>query len=96
MTITDTFDKNVLQMADPVLVQGDKANLWQHMKLYYGDYQDQADVGGISVSYTDTSDGFTVNINGLPKNADGQFYQNYRIYYYLQVKDDVDLVKHRR
>ena len=91
VTVTDKFDTSILKLVDPYVARGDHANLYEHMVLYGGDYTDQADKKPTPVLHTDTADGFSITIDELPKNDDGQFYQNYKIVYYLQLKDGVDL-----
>ena len=91
VTVTDSFDTSILKLVDPYVARGDHANLYEHMVLYGGDYTDQADKKPTPVLHTDTADGFSITIDELPKNDDGQFYQNYKIVYYLQLKDGVDL-----
>lgn len=90
LTIEDKFDTSILKVADPVLVKSDKASIRQHMKIYGGTYPGETPYGESPVSYTETEDGVIINAS-VPKDADGNFYRHYKIVYYLQVKDGVDL-----
>ncbi len=84
LTVTDTFDTNILKVADHT------QSGWNQMVIYGGDQYNQ-DKGPSSVSYTDTTDGITLTANTIPMQDDGTPYSYYRIYYYLQLKDGIDL-----
>ncbi|MDO4803268.1 MAG: SpaA isopeptide-forming pilin-related protein [Lachnospiraceae bacterium] len=92
-TIEDKFDTSILKVADPELVKGGAANLYRHMYICGGDRPGQVfeNETKTPISYTETPEGVTLNVASIPKHEDGSYYRHYRIIYFLQVRDGVDL-----
>ena len=84
LTVTDDFDTSILKVADPISGQ-------PQMVIYGDDNPGGQYQGETPVSYTDTVDGITIIAPTIPTHDDGSYYPYYRIHYYLQLKDGVDL-----
>ena len=83
LEITDTFDTDLLEVAT-------SGTDWQHMIICGGNQYSQGE-GRYPVTYSESADGVILTANSLPKQANGEFYPYYKITYYLQLKDGVDL-----
>ena len=87
VSIKDTFDTGILEV-DTNTAGTDRG--WYHMMIFGGNQYGQSS-GRTPVTYTDETDGITITANAVPKQTDGSYYPYYRIYYYLKLKDGVDL-----
>ena len=85
ITITDSFNKNLLEVATGTDVP------YEHMRIFGGTQNSQI-YGKIPVSYADTDDGIVITVSNVPKQENGLYYGYYRIDYYLRLKDGVDLM----
>ena len=84
VVITDTFDTDYLEFNKI----GD--NRWEARAYIAAAEQKHQLNGGIApyaATAVTTEDGIIITANDLPKKANGHFYEYYRIYYSLKVKD---------
>ena len=88
INLTDTFDTDILRVYTGE--DQDPTKEWYHMHMWGGSQYSQ-DFGRTPVHYTDTANGITITANSVPKDAAGNYYPYYKIIYYLELEDDVDL-----
>ena len=84
LIIDDVFDTDKLQVAESM------ASDYRHFTIWGGNQYSQGD-GATSVNYSDTSTGLQITADSLPKQSNGEFYSYYKIQYFLELKDGVDL-----
>lgn len=81
VSITDTFDRNILEVDT-------------NKSIYiYGGNQYYQGSGQTPVMYSDTSTGILLTADPVPMDSSGNYYPYYRITYYLKLKEGVDLEK---
>lgn len=83
VVIEDTFDTEFLKYNG----LGNQYNKWQYIAAAEQKHNLNGGVKGYQIQVTETSDGIIITADNLPKKDNGSFYEYYRIYYRLQVKD---------
>lgn len=83
VVIEDTFDTEFLKYNG----LGNQYNKWQYIAAAEQKHNLNGGVEGYQIQVTETSDGIIITADNLPKKDNGSFYEYYRIYYRLQVKD---------
>ena len=89
INVTDFFDTSIFELVSEQ--EASQGNLYMHLTLGGGDYPGQADHGRISVLHSDVDGGVMFTTTTMPKNNDGNYFYNYKITYYVKLKEGVDL-----
>ena len=87
LEIEDTFDTDELEYYG----LGNQYNGWQYIAAASQKNNLNAGTAPYHAQITQTDKGITITANDLPKKLDGSFYEYYRIYYRLKVKDNTAL-----
>ena len=84
IVIEDSFDTDFLEF---YRVGIDSWNALDYIAAAEQKHQLNGGTNGYAATVTTTDEGIVITANDLPKKQDGSFYEYYRIYYSLKVKD---------
>ena len=90
LTVQDTFDKRILKVADPQIMRvtyGKPA--MQIVGFNYHGWNQQEAIAGID--YRDTPNGIEFYTEQLPRDSANNLFNYYKITYYLQLREGLDL-----